>query len=55
MDWIHHSIQDQINHSFQEQTKLECLHSENIPRCPMITYTSDSYQIPSQNNTQHTL
>ena len=31
--------------------QLECLRSENTPRCPIMTHTSDSHQIPSQNNT----
>ena len=35
--------------------QLECLRSENTHRCPMITHTNDSYQIPSQNNMRHTL
>ena len=28
--------------------QLECLRSENSPRCPMITHIIDSYQIPSR-------
>ena len=35
--------------------QLECLHSENNPRHPMITHTIDSYSywIPSQNMTSY--
>ena len=32
--------------------QLERLHSEDTPRCPMITQTIDSYWIPSQNMTK---
>ena len=35
--------------------QLECLHSENTPRRPMITYTMDSYQILCHNKTKSKL
>ena len=34
---------------------LERLRSETLPLRPMITHTSDSYQIPSQNKTNSKL
>ena len=36
-------------------TQLECLHSEIRPNRPMITHTSDSHQIPSENKTKSKL
>ena len=32
--------------SIHKLEQHECLHSENIPCCPMITRTIDSYLIP---------
>ena len=41
-----------------ELEQLECLHSDNTTRCPMITHTIDSYRIPfiqGQNKTKSKL
>ena len=38
-----------------EPEQLECLHSENTRRCPMIIHTVGSYWIPSQNKTKFKL
>ena len=40
---------------FQKLEQLERLHSENTPRCPMITYAMHSYQIPGHNKTRSKL
>ena len=39
----------------KELEQLERMCSEITPCRPMITHTSGSYQIPSQNNARHTL
>ena len=36
----------------QKLEQLERLRSENTPRRPMITYTTDSYQIPYHDKTK---
>ena len=38
-----------------ELEQLERLRSENTPRCPMITHTMHSYQIPCHNKTKSKL
>ena len=43
------------NNHLSQIEQLECLRSENTTRCPMITHTIDSYQIPSQNKTNSKL
>ena len=41
--WSLFMVSSQVRNKLEH---LECLRSENIPRCPMITHTIDSYQIP---------
>ena len=42
----------QGHQSCSKLEQLECMHSEDNPRCPIITHTIESYWIPSQNKTK---
>ena len=49
------NVPGQPLHMLIQLEQLECLHSEDTPRSPMITHTIDSYWVPSQKKTNSKL